>query len=69
MDPCMQSRLIKGLEKTLTFKSSIKQIFTASSVIEYLSDFMGEICFCINGKVMVKKKQEIKFKVTWLIRF
>ena len=36
MDPCMQFRSSKGLEETLTFKISVKRIFTSSSVIEYL---------------------------------
>ena len=36
MDPCVQFRSDKGLEKTLTFKISLKQIVTSSSMIEYL---------------------------------
>ena len=35
IDPCLLFRSSKGLEKTLTFKISLKRIFT-SSVIEYL---------------------------------
>ena len=36
MDMCLQLRLSMDLEKTLTFKISLEQIFTSSSVIEYL---------------------------------
>ena len=35
-DTCMESRPSKSVEKTLTFKISLKRIFTSSSVIEYL---------------------------------
>ena len=36
MDPCMQFRSNKGLEKTLTLKISLKRILTSSSVKECL---------------------------------